>query len=94
MPELLLDGHDYSGQYNDLSYYLHHPERGSNEAARLLAIACDNPTGDLLTYLATHQGQTIDIDATCRGSHITGRVTITGATRWEFDGQASSQPIE
>ena len=43
---------------------------------------------------ATHQGQTVDIDATCRGAHITGRVTITGATRWEFDGEASSQPME
>lgn len=94
MPELLLDGQDYTGLYADLSYYLHHPERGSTDTARLLAMACDNPTGDLLIWLATHQGQTVDIDATCRGAHITGRVTITGATRWEFDGEASSQPME
>ena len=50
------------------SYHLHHPERGSTDTARLLAMACDNPTGDLPIWLATHQGQTVDIDATCRGS--------------------------
>ena len=91
---LTLDGTDYSGQYTDLAWYQDYPPKGDPTPARITALACENPTGDLLTYVATHQGATVDVVAVCRGTRITGTCTITGASRWTFavEAPATTEP--
>lgn len=90
---LTLDGQDFTGLYTDLAYYTHTPPRGSDEPARITALACDNPRGPLLSWLAAHEGDTTQITASTRGIIITGTVHITGASRWEFTEDPTTEPI-
>ena len=87
MTSLILDGqaYDSSTHYADLSWLIHQPPRGSSDPATITALVCDNPSGELLVWLAQHIGAVVPVTVTTRGATLTGSVTITGATTWRVD---------